>query len=179
MEENRKYYPHLLYTAMILFTCVLASLGILGYLHYGNGIQQVIIWNIENSSVLPYIVNSVICVGVLFTFPLQNFPVIEIFEELLFAHGKFNNPWELPADWSKGICYHLLSQSQKVYHVKFVMQLFQSLILIGLSRTLGNYTPKSKSGRKKREKSSKIRKTNEKLQQCSLQMAKQLWVFER
>ncbi|XP_072041708.1 uncharacterized protein [Amphiura filiformis] len=92
MEENRKYYPHLLYAATILFTFVLASLGILGYLHYGDDVQQIVIWNLPVDSVLSYLVNSVICIGILFTFPLQNFPVIDIFEELLFAQGRICGP---------------------------------------------------------------------------------------
>ncbi len=42
--------------------------------------------------------------------------------------------WELPADWSKWTCYHLMNQPDKVYHKNSLMCIpnCQSLILIGL-----------------------------------------------
>ena len=49
--------------------------------------------------------------------------------------------WELPSDWSKWACYHLLSQSDKVYHknslmCKFVIPSCQSLTLIGCTMNI-------------------------------------------
>ncbi|XP_071793223.1 proton-coupled amino acid transporter 1-like isoform X1 [Asterias amurensis] len=95
MGENSHLFPHLLYLVVLLFTCVLASLGFLSYLRLGTSTAQVIIWNLQPNSMLQLVVSLVVCIGVVFTFPLQCFPIIEIFEHLLFAPGKFCGPLKL------------------------------------------------------------------------------------
>ena len=91
MGENSHLFPHLLYLVVLLFTCVLASLGFLSYLRLGTSTAQVIIWNLQPNSMLQLVVSLVVCIGVVFTFPLQCFPIIEIFEHLLFAPGAYYN----------------------------------------------------------------------------------------
>ena len=88
MEGNHHLFTFLLHLAMLIFTAVLASMGFIGYLKFGSGTDQVIIWNLVSGSLLQVLVSLVVCIGVIFTFPLQCFPVIEIFEEMVFAQGK-------------------------------------------------------------------------------------------
>ena len=88
MGENRQSFPYLLCTTVVMVTGMVSSIGILGYLHYGTDVQEVILWNLPSDSIIVLVLYAVIVLGVLFTFPLQNFPVIEICENFLFANGK-------------------------------------------------------------------------------------------
>ncbi len=88
MTGNRYLFAPFLYASLTIFTGVQASIGLMGYMKYGDATQQIIIWNLPTHNVIPYILDSVICLGVMLTLPLMNYPVIEILEDLLFAQGK-------------------------------------------------------------------------------------------
>ncbi|XP_072042560.1 proton-coupled amino acid transporter 1-like isoform X2 [Amphiura filiformis] len=92
MEHTRRWFHQLLLTVIMLATLILSTIGILGYLRFGNGTEQTIIWNMTADTAFPLVVYSVVSVGVIFTFPLQNFPVIEICEGFLFAEGGVFGP---------------------------------------------------------------------------------------
>ena len=89
MTGNRHLFAPFLYTSLTLFTLLLSSIGITGYMKYGLATQQIIIWNLPLEGVIPYILDSVICLAVLLTLPLANYPAIEILEGLLFAQGEY------------------------------------------------------------------------------------------
>ncbi|XP_072025915.1 uncharacterized protein [Amphiura filiformis] len=74
----------------------------MGYMKYGDETQQIIIWNLPSHSIIPYILDSVICLGVMLTLPLMNYPVIEILEDLLFAQGRILGPPKPETDPSSG-----------------------------------------------------------------------------
>ncbi|XP_038064960.1 proton-coupled amino acid transporter 1-like isoform X1 [Patiria miniata] len=88
MDGNHHLFAPLLYLTIVVFTFVLGSMGFIGYLHLGDCTAQVLIWNLAPGSLLQLLVSLVVCIGVVFTFPLQCFPVIEVFEELVFIKGK-------------------------------------------------------------------------------------------
>lgn len=90
MEGNRKLYPILLYLALLLFTSIYCFMGVLGYLNYGNNVEQVLIWSLveDASPIMVLLINITICIGVLFTYPLQNFVAVEIVEGLIFGSGR-------------------------------------------------------------------------------------------
>ena len=90
MGENRQFFPYILCTTVTVVTSIITSIGILGYLHYGTDVQEVILWNLPSDSIIVFILYAVVVFGVLFTFPLQNFPVIEICENFLFADGELS-----------------------------------------------------------------------------------------
>ena len=60
----------------------------LEYLSTGNGVSQMLNQNLPVGNPLSIAVNVTICLGILLTFPLQLFPVIEIMEKYLFTEGR-------------------------------------------------------------------------------------------
>ena len=87
MVGNRHLFTWFLHGAIFALGLVLGTLGILGYLAFGNNIQQMLNKNLPSGQFLAMFVNVGICVGVILTFPLQIFPVIEIIENYLFSEG--------------------------------------------------------------------------------------------
>lgn len=91
MEGNRHLYPLLLHINVTFFTLLMASIGIMGYLFYGADVQQMIIWSLPLQDPLTIAVNVTLIIAIVFTYPLQVFPIVEIMEQLIFAPGEF---WE-------------------------------------------------------------------------------------
>ncbi|XP_046855366.1 amino acid transporter AVT3B-like [Xenia sp. Carnegie-2017] len=87
MEENRRNFTKYLHGAIFLISLILGSFGILGYIHFADGVDQVISDNLSYGT-LSIIVQIMLCIGILFTYPLQIFPVIEIVENFLFQETK-------------------------------------------------------------------------------------------
>ena len=89
MEENRPLYPLLLHLNVLFFTLLMSSIGIMGYLYFGSDIEQMIIWNLPNNEPLTLAVSTMLLIGILFTYPLQVFPIIEIMEQITFGPGTY------------------------------------------------------------------------------------------
>ncbi|XP_071476747.1 proton-coupled amino acid transporter 1-like [Diadema antillarum] len=92
MEGNRHLYPLLLHLNVLFFTALMASIGIMGYLYYGANVEQVITWSLPLSDPLTLAVNITLVIAVIFTFPLQVFPIIEILEQITFGPGQCLGP---------------------------------------------------------------------------------------
>ncbi|XP_052266888.1 uncharacterized protein LOC127868842 isoform X2 [Dreissena polymorpha] len=92
MVGNRHLFTWFLHGAIFALGLVLGTLGILGYLAFGNNIQQMLNKNLPSGQFLALFVNVGICVGVILTFPLQIFPVIEIIENYIFSEGRLCGP---------------------------------------------------------------------------------------
>ena len=84
MAENRGRYPCYLHMSLTLLSLILGSFGILGYLRYGHNTHQIVTENLEGS-VIVIILRLLLFVGVLFTYPLQIYPVIQILENKLLG----------------------------------------------------------------------------------------------
>ena len=93
MEGNRHNFFKFLYGAVAVLTLVLSSFGVLGYLKFGDSTEQMINANIPSGNMLGVLVNGCLCVGVLLTFPLMMFPVIEMAELYVFGEGEFMSQW--------------------------------------------------------------------------------------
>lgn len=89
MVGNRHLFPWFLHGAILILTTILGNFGILGYLKLGDGVKQMLNANLPKGSPVAIAVNIGICIGILLTFPLQIYPVIEIMEKYLFAEGKY------------------------------------------------------------------------------------------
>ena len=87
MKENRPNFPMYLHGAILGISLILGTFGIFGYLHYMDDVEQVISDNLEYGT-LSIVVQVTLCVGILFTYPLQMFPVVEIIENFLFKETK-------------------------------------------------------------------------------------------
>ncbi|XP_041476594.1 proton-coupled amino acid transporter 1-like isoform X1 [Lytechinus variegatus] len=92
MEGNRHLYPLLLHINVTFFTLLMASIGIMGYLYYGKDVEQMIIWSLPLQDPLTIAVNVTLVIAIVFTYPLQVFPIVEIMEQLIFAPGQCLGP---------------------------------------------------------------------------------------
>ncbi|XP_064602591.1 uncharacterized protein LOC135468322 isoform X2 [Liolophura sinensis] len=93
MEGNRHNFPFFLHAAVFLLSFILSVFGILGYLRFGEFAEQMINSNIRPlESPISRIVNVTLCLGILLTFPLQMYPVIELAEGYTFAEGRCCGP---------------------------------------------------------------------------------------
>ncbi|XP_066278911.1 uncharacterized protein [Branchiostoma lanceolatum] len=92
MEGNRHNFSKFLRTALFLVSLILGCFGVVGYLRFGDNVQQMISQNLPTGSVIAQTVNMTLCIGVAFTYPMQLVPVVEIIEGWLFAPGKCCGP---------------------------------------------------------------------------------------
>lgn len=90
MEGNRHNFAKFLYGAVALLTLILGGFGVLGYVRFGLDVQQMINANIPPGGALSLAVNTCLCVGVLLTFPLMMFPVVDLAEIYIFGNGNFS-----------------------------------------------------------------------------------------
>ena len=72
-----------LHFAVGTLSVILGCFGLLGYLVYGEGVNQIVTESFP-SGLLIQIVRCLLCFAILLTYPLQIFPVIEIIEGWLF-----------------------------------------------------------------------------------------------
>ena len=84
MAENRPRFPLYLALSLVQYSIFLGSFGMLGYLIFADNTPQIV------TSILPdaffsQFVRAALVMAVLFTYPLQLFPVIEIAEDLIFT----------------------------------------------------------------------------------------------
>ncbi|CAB3980707.1 Hypothetical predicted protein [Paramuricea clavata] len=87
MKENRKNFRNYLHGAILLLSIILGTFGIFGYIHFTDDVEQLISDNLPYGT-LSIIVQITLCVGILFTYPLQIFPVVQIAENFLFKETK-------------------------------------------------------------------------------------------
>ena len=79
-----RYYIHV--NVYIIFV-ILSAFGTLGYLRYGPGVDQLIVKEITQHTLLSLLVDATLVISVIFTYPLQCYPVIEITESYLLTKG--------------------------------------------------------------------------------------------
>lgn len=84
MAENRGRYPCYLHISLFLLSSILGSFGTLGYLRYGNETNQIVTENLKGSAIV-IALRCLLFFGVLFTYPLQIYPVIQIVEGLIYG----------------------------------------------------------------------------------------------
>ncbi|XP_070185489.1 uncharacterized protein [Littorina saxatilis] len=92
MEGNRHNFVKFLYGAIAILAMILGAFGVMGYLRFGDDVEQMINANIPNGAWLSIAVNVCLCIGVLLTFPLMLFPVVELAELYLFGRGRLCGP---------------------------------------------------------------------------------------
>ncbi|XP_013084175.2 uncharacterized protein LOC106069130 isoform X3 [Biomphalaria glabrata] len=85
MEGNHHNFAPFLHSAILILSSILSTFGIIGYLRYGEATEQILNKNIPTTSPTGMLINIFLCVGVLLTFPLQIYPVIEISETYLLG----------------------------------------------------------------------------------------------
>ena len=79
---NRRRFPLVLRIALIVLTCVLLVVGVLGFGVFGEDTKSIILLNFGQTSVV-IVVKIVLIIGILLTYPLQIIPVFEFVEKVL------------------------------------------------------------------------------------------------
>ena len=90
MEGNRHNFGNFLHGAVFILTTILSTFGIVGYLNYGDATEQMINKNLPSDTGLSISINICLIVGVILTFPLQIYPIIELAELYIFGDGMYN-----------------------------------------------------------------------------------------
>ena len=90
MENNRPRFKLYLHMAVCQVSMILGSFGLLGYLIYGSNVPQIVTDTLP-PTVFSQAIRVTLIIAVLFTYPLQLFPVIEIFEDLFFTRVVSNS----------------------------------------------------------------------------------------
>lgn len=80
MAENRRKYPCFLHIALASMSVLLGSFGIIGYISYSDKTCQIITQNLHGDIAIA--LQLLLFVGVLFTYPMQIFPNVQITEHL-------------------------------------------------------------------------------------------------
>ena len=130
MAENRPRFPIFLHLAIGQVSAIFVCFGILGYMIYGNNVPQ-IITDVLPPGPLSFTIWSTILIAVLFTYPLQFFPVIQIVEGFLFdersrGKGKFqellesNETDQLLINNGSRHCYDAVDNSSTVASARFL-----------------------------------------------------------
>ena len=81
MGENRSKYPTFLHLSVMGCVLVLTSFGSVGYLRFGNLTCQLVTTNLRG--VMAIVLQCLLFVGILFTYPLQIYPCIQITEAII------------------------------------------------------------------------------------------------
>lgn len=92
MSRYRDRYTFLLDMTLATVTLLLGGFGMLGYLTYGDDTNSVITLNLP-AGPLTTVVKICLIIAIVFTYPMQLFPVTEIFDYLIFkqpSNGYFN-----------------------------------------------------------------------------------------
>jgi len=87
MAENRHRYPRFLHITVVFLTMIFGSFGIVGYLAYGEKTCQILTANLTGG--IAIVLQCLIFVGVLFTYPLQIYPCIQITESVVISIRKW------------------------------------------------------------------------------------------
>lgn len=66
---------------------MIALMASVAYVHYGARTAQLVTLNLPTPSALALFVNVLMLLGIIFTYPLQIFPVVGVLEEALFGKG--------------------------------------------------------------------------------------------
>lgn len=83
MGNNRPRFPLYLHLTLAQVSVILGSFGILGYLVYGSNVPQIVTDTLP-STIFAQLIRVTLIIAVLFTYPLQLYPVIQITEAFLF-----------------------------------------------------------------------------------------------
>mmetsp|Transcript_5021 Transcript_5021/g.21751 ORF Transcript_5021/g.21751 Transcript_5021/m.21751 type:complete len:501 (-) Transcript_5021:888-2390(-) len=74
-----KYFDRVLALALSCLTFVLMTVGVLGFVTFGEDTKSIILVNMQGSGIITGI-KIVLCLGILFTYPLQLVPVVQSLE---------------------------------------------------------------------------------------------------
>lgn len=87
--SNSQQFPKVLAISMILITLLFTSIGVLGYITYGDQIETIILLNLPYDNWSIKLILVLYSIAVFLTAPLQLFPAIKILENVVFNSKMF------------------------------------------------------------------------------------------
>lgn len=112
IESSMKHperFPKILAISVALITTLFTSIGVLGYLSFGDEVKSIILLNLPYSNMSIKIILILYSLAVFLTTPLQLFPAIRILESIVFNSKMF---------WSNGKLYNSGKFSPKIKWLK-------------------------------------------------------------
>jgi len=79
--RKRSYFPMLMTTAMLLCGALYGAFGALGYAVYGSMIEESILKNLPSSSTYVTVLEMLIGLNLMATYPVQMFPISEVLDQ--------------------------------------------------------------------------------------------------
>jgi len=77
--KQKSQFPLILRTALVIMGSVLLVVGVLGMVTFGDETRSIILLNMQGSAIV-VVVKVILCLGILFTYPLQLVPVLQALE---------------------------------------------------------------------------------------------------
>ncbi|CAH6719504.1 vacuolar amino acid transporter 4 [[Candida] jaroonii] len=115
--HNPSEFPKVLGISMILITGLFLAIGSLGYITYGDEIESIILLNLPYNQIPVQMILVLYSLAVFLTAPLQLFPAIKIFENIVFNSSMF---------FKNGKLYNSGKYSSRI---KWLKNLFRVFIL--------------------------------------------------
>jgi proton-coupled amino acid transporter len=81
--KNKHSFNRVLYIAETIVAVMMAGFGVIGYLAYGRTVQAIITLNMPAENPTTYVIKVGLIIALLFTYPMQLFPVSELFDDFL------------------------------------------------------------------------------------------------
>ncbi|KAL6071658.1 Amino acid transporter transmembrane domain [Balamuthia mandrillaris] len=85
MKARPGRYARILHSVLVFVTLLLSCFGVLGYLTFAAETNSVITLNLPESDPVAKATKICLLIAILFTYPMQLFPVSEIFDDILFG----------------------------------------------------------------------------------------------
>jgi len=83
MVGCRHLFPAYIHATVYIIFVILSAFGTLGYLSYGDAVKQMIVLEIPQHTMTSVAIDITLIISVVFTYPLQCYPVIEIMESAI------------------------------------------------------------------------------------------------
>ena len=90
-RHGRTEFLKMLDFAIFTVIGILSVFGLMGYLTYGISVHDIIVADLPSSSIIVKILKTCLLLGILFTYPLQLFPVTQILDSTLSNHISNSN----------------------------------------------------------------------------------------
>ncbi|EAR83755.1 transmembrane amino acid transporter protein (macronuclear) [Tetrahymena thermophila SB210] len=82
MKQPSHFYKVLNYSISVAVT-LYCSVGLIGYLTFGSGVNDIILFSFEQSNIPMQIIKFAYCISLIFSFPIQIFPCVNVVESKL------------------------------------------------------------------------------------------------
>lgn len=116
--DDPKQFPRILAISMLMITALFTTVGVLGYLTFGENVETIILLNLPYSNISIKIILILYSLAVFLTAPLQLFPAIKILENVIFNSSMFFKNGKL---YNSGKFDNKIKWFKNIYRILFVL----------------------------------------------------------